>query len=284
MPYHRVLIGTDFSGSAHAATELARLLGDERTRYRVVHVAPTPHEPFLSQAPDTLAAKRRDAQDRLDDWMRDSKLPRAEAQLALGSIPRQLASAAAGMEADLVAVGHRGETKLQQLLLGSTARTLLRLTLADTLIARPPPADGAASLRRILVATDFHPPSARAAKRALDIAKEHDAQITVVHVIDPSLWYDVWQDAPPNASDPEWIANTASQKLATFNQENLQNRGKEMILHGKPALEIGKLAKETEIDLIVIGTHGAGVIERALLGSNAENTIEHAPCSVLLVR
>lgn len=282
--YHRILIGTDFSEPAMAAARLAPLFGDVRTRHRIIHVAPTPHEPPLSLAPETLATKRRDAEQRLDEWTRDTKLPRAEAQLALGSIPRQIASAAAGMEADLVAVGHRGDTKLQYLLLGGTARTLLRLTLADTLVARPPMRGGSPSLRKLLVATDFHPPSVRAARRAFDIAAKHGSDLIVAHAIDSSLWYDIWQDAPPESADAAWVTKTASRKLAVFNQENLQSRAKETILEGKPALVIAELAKAEHADLVVVGTHGATAIERALIGSNAESTIEHAPCSVLLVR
>jgi nucleotide-binding universal stress UspA family protein len=52
---------------------------------------------------------------------------------------------------------------------------------------------------------------------------------------------------------------------------------------GKPHEFIIQEAKEKEIDLIVMGTHGKSGIKRVLMGSVAQNVIGHAPCPVLVV-
>jgi universal stress protein A len=53
---------------------------------------------------------------------------------------------------------------------------------------------------------------------------------------------------------------------------------------GNPFEEIVNAAKETGVDLIVIGSHGYGGLGRLLLGSTAERVIQYAPCPVLVVK
>jgi universal stress protein A len=56
------------------------------------------------------------------------------------------------------------------------------------------------------------------------------------------------------------------------------------IRSGSASHEIAEQAHEQRTDLIVIATHGRGVIAHALLGSTAERVVRHAPCPVLVVR
>ena len=55
-------------------------------------------------------------------------------------------------------------------------------------------------------------------------------------------------------------------------------------MHGHPFVEILSDAKQHDIDLIVMGTHGRGAIKHMLLGSVAEKVVRKAPCPVLTVR
>jgi nucleotide-binding universal stress UspA family protein len=48
--------------------------------------------------------------------------------------------------------------------------------------------------------------------------------------------------------------------------------------------EICEMARKRRTDLIVIGSHGAGAIRRAMMGSTAERVVRHAPCPVLVIR
>jgi nucleotide-binding universal stress UspA family protein len=58
----------------------------------------------------------------------------------------------------------------------------------------------------------------------------------------------------------------------------------EILRIGVPFLEIVKAAKEREVDLIVMGTHGRTGLSHVLIGSVAENVVHHAPCPVLTVK
>ena len=64
-------------------------------------------------------------------------------------------------------------------------------------------------------------------------------------------------------------------------------RGKSIVRvcrQGTPFLEIVRYAKDREIDLIVLGTHGRGGLAHVLLGSVAERVVRKSPCPVLTVR
>ena len=54
-------------------------------------------------------------------------------------------------------------------------------------------------------------------------------------------------------------------------------------VHGHPLVEIIRYAREADIDLMIIGTHGRTGLAHMLLGSNAEKIVRKAPCPVMTV-
>ena len=58
----------------------------------------------------------------------------------------------------------------------------------------------------------------------------------------------------------------------------------EVVVHGEAASEIVRVAREREVDLIVIASHGRTGLGRILFGSTAEAVVRHAPCPVLVVK
>ena len=56
-----------------------------------------------------------------------------------------------------------------------------------------------------------------------------------------------------------------------------------IVVEGNPAVEICRVASERGIDLIVLGSHGRGVISRAILGSTADKVMRTAHCPVMIV-
>ncbi len=55
-------------------------------------------------------------------------------------------------------------------------------------------------------------------------------------------------------------------------------------MQGKPSAEIIRVAKEEPVDLIVLGTHGKGLLDHALFGSTTERVVRKARCPVLTCR
>ncbi len=58
----------------------------------------------------------------------------------------------------------------------------------------------------------------------------------------------------------------------------------ELVVHGEAASEIVRIAKEREVDLIVISSHGRTGLGRIFFGSTAESVVRHASCPVLVVK
>lgn len=277
MTYKRILIATDYSEPSEAAAEFALRLGDDKTRYRVVHVAP------LVEMPERVDVNADIQRSNLLAWCDKVGLPSSEQVVLYGSAAKEIIREAQAMEADLIIVGHTGRGRIERLLLGSTARSAVRLATCDTLVTRGKPGPG--PFRDILVATDFYEPGQRAAHRARSLAKESRASLGVVHAIDPDIWQQALRTPPKqmsNASD--WLDQTYSDMLHKFNQEHLDGAAKEHLTRGNPAKAVAEQVALQGADLLVVGTHGSGAVERLLIGAHAESIIERTPCSVLVVR
>jgi len=84
----------------------------------------------------------------------------------------------------------------------------------------------------------------------------------------------------------ENMENDARERLQNLLTEVDRDRFKAELVtrRGSPFVEIVRYAKDRDIDLIVMGTHGRGPIAHMLLGSVAEQVVRKAPCPVLTVR
>ena len=137
------------------------------------------------------------------------------------------------------------------------------------------------SFSRILIAVDSDPVAAHAADIGVELARSLGANVALIHVIDASPVYGADTGISPN----ELIAQAeqdGKRLLAGFRV--LQASALEFVQAGTPANEIAKAAKQWPADLIVIGSHGRGGVQRVLLGSVAEGVMRHASCPVLVIR
>lgn len=140
------------------------------------------------------------------------------------------------------------------------------------------------TFRKILIAVDSEPVAAHAAELGAELARTLGAEMAFANVIDAMLGYPADTGVPPN----ELIASAKQEakKLVSDFRQRLapQSTALEFVRVGSPAAEIVKAAKEWPADVIVIGSHGRGGLQRALLGSVAEGVMRQAPCPVLVVR
>jgi universal stress protein A len=144
------------------------------------------------------------------------------------------------------------------------------------------------SIKRILFATDFSPPSQHAMDYACELASQFNSDLHVLHVLqDPIPFY-----GEPGmmiaVADDYLIKQRAGAQRALDEippkEHSVGNRTVRTLRLGSPFVEIVRYAKEAAIDLIVIGTHGRTGLKHVLLGSVAENVVRKAPCPVLTVR
>ena len=137
-------------------------------------------------------------------------------------------------------------------------------------------------LKRILVPTDFSETSEAALRYGVELARRFKARLYLLHV-------------------PEHPGQAAAAEYPIGIFETMQNAAHDRLWHllsdaetrelkpecamriGAPADEIVRHAREHEVDLIVMGTHGRQGIARVLIGSVAETVVRKAPCPVLTV-
>jgi len=138
------------------------------------------------------------------------------------------------------------------------------------------------ALKTILVPTDFSEPSANALRYARAFAETFNTALHLLHVLEVPV-FTGWEAPPLVLEDLEQGARNQLELLLTA-EERQKFRAQLVLLTGSPFVEIVRYAREKDVDLIVMGTHGRGPIAHMLLGSVAEKVVRKAPCPVLTVR
>ena len=122
---------------------------------------------------------------------------------------------------------------------------------------------------------------------ALEYAFEEfpEAEFTVLHVIDPldhMLEGEVYGSEEPIAraeEDAEDLIDAVEELAETFDV-----RATAVLKHGRPGRTIVETAEDSDIDHIVLGSHGRSGVSRILLGSVAEDVIRRSSVPVTVVR
>ncbi len=139
-------------------------------------------------------------------------------------------------------------------------------------------------LERILVPTDFSGYSKQAIAYACELAKRFAAELHLLHVVQFPIVAAPYTGAVAQAGlRPEVSARKELEDLQASALDQIA-RVERMVRAGAPFVEIVRHAKEKEIDLIVMGTHGRTGLAHMLIGSVAEKVVRKAPCPVLTVR
>jgi universal stress protein A len=166
----------------------------------------------------------------------------------------------------------------------------------ETLTARPAksrkvvvePIDGQApiAIKKILAPTDFSPASKKALEYALRFAGESHSEITLLHILEsvvPLTFEGISMPAPA----PETESSEAEESLKALVASARRRGGSKVratFRRGIASHEIVEAAKELDVDLIVMATHGYTGWKHFAIGSTAERVVRAAPCPVLVVR
>jgi nucleotide-binding universal stress UspA family protein len=143
--------------------------------------------------------------------------------------------------------------------------------------------------KNILFSTDFSENAKAAVPFAVDLAKKYGATLHIVHVYLEAGHIAEFQSPVHGEIGPTMVqpaGTETEQKLEVLCQEVSLELGscKNKLLRGKPATEIVRYAKEEDIDLIVMSSHGLTGLEHVLFGSTAERVVRDSPCNVYIVK
>ena len=151
-------------------------------------------------------------------------------------------------------------------------------------------------LRRILAPTDFSRFSGFALEWAANLAEALQSELIILHVIPEEEGKIIEEVIGEGAAVriPMGIRqNVVEERRKKFQQQfdivlppqmKKSLRVEEILRIGVPFLEIIKIAKEKDVDLVVMGTHGRTGLAHVLIGSVAEKVVHYAHCPVLTIK
>ncbi len=197
---------------------------------------------------------------------------------------------ALALPADLIVLGTQARRGLERLLLGSVTESVLYDAPCPVLAVPPGAPSDALSpieIKRILCPMDFSPSAMQALGFALDLARQADGGVTLLHCVEWLSEQETRETSHFNV--PEYRrhlqADAESRLQALVADESRSWAEIETVVSaGRAYHEILKVARDRSIQLIVMGAQGRGGLGLALFGSTTEQVLRRATCPVLTVR
>lgn len=197
---------------------------------------------------------------------------------------------ALALSADIVVMGTHGRRGFRRFVLGSVTEHLLREAPCPVLTV-PPHGDvttaGAVTFKNILCPIDFSPAALQAFGFAVDLAKQADGRVTLLHAIEWMAEEEPRADAHFDVPQFRGLLarNAETQLHALISDESrdwcdLAPR----VVFGRAYRQILDIAGTSSADLIVMGAQGRGGVRLALFGSTTQQVVRGATCPVLTVR
>jgi len=285
----KIVVATDFSGSAQRALDVALAIAARgKAEIHLVHALEVPRavfSPYAMAIPDDLISGAREAARKLLEAAAARVRERGiSVATTLASVPAgaSLAGVAKEVGADLVVVGSRGHTGLARIALGSVAENTVQQSPVSVLTVR---GEGHADTPKVIVVgVDFSPHAERAVAVAADWARAFGAQLHLVNGLELTMpFLAPYEVTVPAALIDESYAD-ARKRLAAIAETLRDVDVQTTVLSAAPHDALDTVAERVKADLIVTGSRGLRGLKHALLGSVAERTLRHAPCSVLTVK
>ena len=282
---------SEFSGPAIAhAAQLARWYG---ARVSVLHVTSSllDEHPSLSE---TAALPVRPGD---QDGQHDAVIAAVQDALegvpfdvtvAAGKAPPRIVEHAERIEADLIVMGTHGRSGFDRLVHGSVTERVLAHAPCPVLVV-PPHATSRphALFRHIVCAMDFSPSARQAFDIALDLARQSNGKLRLLHAIE---WYPEGEMLAAGRLDLEGLRaglmEQASARLAGLLDQvdrswvNLEG----VVAVGRPHRRILEHADAEGADLIVMGAQGTEGVDLAVFGSTTRQVLAQARAPVLVTR
>ena len=280
---HNVLIATDFSRFSNQALDIGLKLSQAYQAHAYVAFV-VPSDEFMIAGPDAYVAAK-------DAARRDLESLKVELQkthtcvegkdyhlyLLEGDVATSILNFAQQKHVDLIVMGTHGRGGLEKALMGSVAENVFRASEIPVLTIGPCArhANHALAPKNIVVAADFSPAGARAARYASGLAAEHHAKLTLLHVVNPKELEHV-----PDHDRVLQALDDKLQDLLGSESGPCQRR----VECGRVAPTIVRIALELNADMLVLGVHPASGVLTRFMWPIAYEVVREASCPVLTVR
>jgi len=280
-----ILFATDFSSHSNAALPYALAVAHQYgARLYGAHVLAS--EDYFYVSPEVWPAHLQE-----EDRVQEEVMARLEEQLkgvphqalsGIGNVWTVLQRLVSEHDIDLIVVGSHGRTGARKLLMGSVAEKIFRQAACPVLTVGPKVMDqhnSVAEFNHILFATDFGEESKAAASYAVSLAHEHQARLSLLHVL---------QRPRPGAVSPQTTSDLLFRRLQELvpPDTELLSHPNYFIQFGLPAERILQFSTAHGVDLIVMGLHPHKAVSAVthMAHTTAQHIVAHAACAVLTVR
>lgn len=209
-----------------------------------------------------------------------------------GTAYEEICAIAGELKADLIVIATHGYTGYRHMFLGSTAERVVQHSRCPVLVVRlharhwegvrDPRTRKGFQLAKILVPTDFSECSRAGFDSGVQLARDLNAELRLVHVINSHAYPFGDKYAALDAARLMDEAAQAAQKQMRRMAAKAGVRYSCEVRRGSSAIEICKAANE-DADLIVTSTHGRTGVGHVLIGSTAERVVRYARCPVLVI-
>jgi nucleotide-binding universal stress UspA family protein len=279
-----VLIATDLSKQSEeilrAGMDLRQAYGAHAT---VLYVLPRDEYVIAGFEAYAVArdAARRDLTELEEKLSRQHGCVRGEdyeVLIAEGDVAECVFECARQKHIDLIVLGTHGRSGFTKALVGSVAERVFRHSEVPVMTVGPCARHALLSApKRLLVPVDFTAATQHSAKYACALARGHQSELVLLHVID---------GAPKGAvADLERLKRTVEQSLAELiGCEEKPQQIRIMTRIGKVVPTVLNAASELDADLLVLGVHTYPKLLDHLRLQNAYELVRQAPCPVLTVR
>ena len=291
MSFKKILVPVDFSEFSDKAAEYALFLAEKyRADITLLHAIVLFEEDFdeeeqLKMYEKIIQKKEKEREKQLESHRKTAK----DRGIEVNSVLLRGISAASSIldyisdkDFDLVIMGTHGHAGFKKLLLGSVTEKVVRESPVPVLTIHK--VYNQIEIKEILVRVDLSGYSHPTIDWGKALAKEFKATLEFLHVVEMEAHPEFY-----NISFEPILKENPN--LADHITENMikatgipKDKATYAVKEGKVYKEIKKYADYSQIDLIVMGSHGRGELEDFLLGSNSERVIRIASCPVLTVR
>ncbi|MBX7220575.1 MAG: universal stress protein [Blastocatellia bacterium] len=296
-PFKNILFSTDFSPLSRSLLKYAAAFARHHNARLYLHNAQEgslPPQVFrLSERAlsehgyEWLVAVRQE----LDELAQNELVKGLDVHILLteGVAANEIVRVAQEHQIDLAMIATQRRGRFERTVLGSTTETVLAKINCPVFVSRQPVKDfvyyrgseTTIALNRILFATDFKPFDNNARDLALQLAATHGSKMIFMHAIGTFMGY-IRSVSLTETEDMEGrIREDATNRLQKLAADAPGTDSEVVLREGRTYDEILEVQKETDADLIVVGT---GDRHRGNpLGNNAERVIRNANCPVLVV-
>ncbi|HMD37233.1 MAG TPA: universal stress protein [Vicinamibacterales bacterium] len=189
---------------------------------------------------------------------------------------------------DLIVIGTHGNSGFRHLILGSVTEKVLR-TAPCPVLTVPPRAQKTSSLpfKRIICPTDFSASSCAAMNAAATFARDGNAKLTLVHVLDDADENELFVPRPYDVHHHRELLEKHAREQLDALSPPVDRESVALtvtVASGKPYQEILRIADEERADLIVMGVEGRTPLDVMMFGSTTNQVVRRATCPVLTLR